>query len=888
MSEAGRKLTIRMPDNPRLRSVVVGQMHVDPGGRVMEGTPVMSLEKKRRDHIVRAPRPGRIVPLVAVGDKVEPGDPLYILHIDEAALAEAKKSKNALVPTEQAKWSSGVTPDLIRPIARGRKRPPKPKPQAGTLGGFAARWGKPVLAIALYVLACFALLPILHAFAGEASTPILAAMCAGVLAFGALIYFLYRPDQGAAPRWTVRMVAASWVGLAGAAIFYQPDVTEDITLAEATERVGDFFTIKDEALAVAEPQDVVEPPAVLASGVQYGRTLVASAPQQTAPSSILSDQPESLDDPHHVEVRAWARVNPTNDAGTPLEAAPAVPPATAGTVDRPVQAVALAAAEPRKDGDAVVLAATLADPPLAPVSDARQRMAVVPIVEGDAPVAPVAVAPTQVAQRTELRPATEALSVAELAEFSAGSLPGETRAEQDRWLAIDGVPVLAENGAPTTPPPEPSWTSDVEPSTAPVPGLPSDPVLAAVTSARPAPVSEARVKALASRTAVPARAGWLSDHGLPVLLSPGTSASVPRDAPFRGQIASLRPDRAGEPLRPRFGSNPDLLLVGTLRAGDGDWMSNQAALLGTGQTASSAVGKQPGTADAPKVALVGPDLAPGPEFAAPLVGPASLRSSRLQPAQAIPETAPLQSAAAPAEAALALGAQAGQPDAGAAPAGLELAAIPAAVPTAPIPDPGTEERLLLFVYFDDPRLESHPGVGDPWAAPVSAPVAEAVQASEVVAVKQIVQVESWCPAANDPEGALAPNPPAGFQTALLSDRIRLLEVRVEVDAARVAAYEAEIGLFGGQPAGFFHNRAPLMGALPGAPLLDDGMAYLRSLAAGIIDPNRPAIIEGGQYFDSPIALAAVLRGAGCVQAEWNGGDGPENAIGRDLDARLGG
>ena len=885
MSEAGRKLTIRMPDNPRLRSVVVGQMHVDPGGRVMAGTPVMSLAKKRRDHIVRAPRPGRILPLVAVGDKVEPGDPLYILHIDEAALAEAKKAKNALVPTEQAKWASGVTPDLIRPIARGRKRKLVEK-EPGGAGRFAARWGKPILAIALYVLACFALLPILHVFAGEASTPLLAAMCAGVLAFGALIYFLYRPDQGAAPMWTVRMVAASWVGLASLALFYQPDVTEDITLAEATERVGDFFTIKDEALAVAEPQDVVDPPAVLASGVQYGRTPAVPAPQLSAPKSVLSIHPDAWDDPHNVTVRDWGRVNPTNDAGTPVAFTLTDLAVAAGAADSIVGPVVPGLAMSQQTAEATALAAGLAEPPAAPVRDAAQMMASVPVVQGAAPRAPAAIATTRVTQRNEVAPTSDAPAETLLAERSVGSLPGEGRAAQDAWLAIDGVPVLAE-AAPTTPPDEPSWKAGADPVAAPVPATPPAPVLAAASSARLSQGGGSDTP-VAEPTAAPATAGWLSDNGVPVLLSPGAAASEPRDTPFLAQVASLRPDRAAEPLRPRFGSNPDLLLVGTLRAGDGDWMRNQAALLGGSQLGSIPLGKTPPDPNAPVVAAIGPELRPGADPGE--LGVTSLveRLAALKPAQAVPETAPLQEAATPPVGAPALGALAAQPDAAAAPVGLELAAIPAAAPTAPLPDPGTEERLLLFVYFDDPRLQTHPGVGDDWAAPVSADLATAVRASDVVAVKQIVQVESWCPAANDPDGALSANRPEGFQTALLSDRIRLLEVRVEVDAARVDAYEAEVGLFGGQPAGFFHNRAPLMGALPGAPLLDDGMAYLRSLSAGIIDPNRPSLIEGGQYFDSPIALAAVLRGAGCVRAEWNGGDGPDNAIGRDLDARLGG
>ena len=92
MSVAGRKLTIRMPDNRRLRRAEVVGIHVDPGGRVREGNPVMTVMAADGEQHIRAPRPGRAVPLVTVGDELRGGDPLFLLNLDETALSSAKST----------------------------------------------------------------------------------------------------------------------------------------------------------------------------------------------------------------------------------------------------------------------------------------------------------------------------------------------------------------------------------------------------------------------------------------------------------------------------------------------------------------------------------------------------------------------------------------------------------------------------------------------------------------------------------------------------------------------------------------------------------------------------------------------------------------------------
>ena len=117
MTETVHKLTIRMPENPRLKSADVKSLDIDPGGRVETGTPVMTLTARRRQHLVRAPKPGRVVPLVAPGDTVKGGDPLYVLNIDAEALAAMEADRRALVPMDVVNWTPPVDGDPIAPKA---------------------------------------------------------------------------------------------------------------------------------------------------------------------------------------------------------------------------------------------------------------------------------------------------------------------------------------------------------------------------------------------------------------------------------------------------------------------------------------------------------------------------------------------------------------------------------------------------------------------------------------------------------------------------------------------------------------------------------------------------------------------------------------------------
>ena len=172
----------------------------------------------------------------------------------------------------------------------------------------------------------------------------------------------------------------------------------------------------------------------------------------------------------------------------------------------------------------------------------------------------------------------------------------------------------------------------------------------------------------------------------------------------------------------------------------------------------------------------------------------------------------------------------------------------------------------MFLYFDDPRATSHPGVGDRWAPQLSPGVAEAVRSAKVEAVREVVQVSSWC----DAEGQSG----TVDKTAWLNDRIRLLQVRMAVEPTKLAALEAELPVFGDAPPGFFHNLRPLLGGGADAPVMQRAWDYLQDAGGA-----------RATYFDKPEMLSRSLTDAGCAEIAWDG-DGPANQIGRDLAVKL--
>ncbi|MEM7423045.1 MAG: hypothetical protein AAF334_04925, partial [Pseudomonadota bacterium] len=448
MGDTGRKLTIRMPDNPRLRTAEVGGIHVDPGTRAVAGTPVMTLVHRRREHVVRAPRSGRIVPLVANGDWVSGGEPLYVLKLDEAALEEANRASRIQVEADRQREAVSAEADR-EPVQVARRTSLRKEPDEPV--DFLKQWGMPIVAIALYVVACFALLPVLSALGENAGPAMTVGLVGGCIAFAGLIYNLYAPSGGRWPRRTVGTVAASWLVMSGLAIFWMPSgppddpavATDGVVIADLEPGPDGTETGGLAATAVA-PAPVTERPGVIVIAPKE-----IPAPPHAEPRFALAGDASDVV-PHGVAVRRGADMELTRRSGDALAAISQQPTASMGkNLNPPIARLALFPGQGARSegaesdsttadhGFSEIEAVPAPQPPVAGVASAD-------LVQPPIPLTPVAdtVAPDRV---LAARAVGLLLSRTRLRDGGAPELP-----ESGPIMAGAGVPVIrSEGGGPS-------------------------------------------------------------------------------------------------------------------------------------------------------------------------------------------------------------------------------------------------------------------------------------------------------------------------------------------------------------------------------------------------------------------------------------------------------
>lgn len=930
MHGAGRKLTIRMPDNPRLRGASVARLHVDPGSRVSAGSPVLSLAIRNREHMVRAPRPGQVIPLVAPDDHMVPGDPLYILNIDQKALVEANGTGRALVPAEKAIWSKGITPDLIEPIVRNRSRRSRSR-----LGRIAETWGKPGLAIVLYVLACFSVLPALGIFGQQADWPVVAGLIAGSVLFAGMIIYLCVPRTGLLARWTVRLVAASWLGVSMLAVFGPQQTGDALTFTDTRERLVNWLAPPDlmpdlmpepeagvlvtpksgpesadseggaeggvegsareaakhseikhseimgtnstktdstdgqpadidataPALPAAAPMDegsatasvttssatttsaTAARPASLdapaSSGLQRGGPLGPAKSGLCLPQSNLGEAPD-LTVPPIVRVRAWARVPPPYAAagplGTPREE-PAPRPGAALVLVVPSPSPTLLSGPVQAVQQIAIAYGPALDPP------GRKAHALIGKEVARAPLPALAPAIGAAMSRHPqlgwvLPDLVSSLPPAAAVPPSIARLQTGTSAVPALLGNLKPVPELS---APSRPPDHPAIQA-VAPGTANVvaPLLPA-------TVVEPAALSPAGG----------ARRHWLATRRVPMLVGTWLQAMPDTNLRLQRGVSAAPPRFASLSFSRSQGREPDPVAFRSVRPGADAWMMAWAQTPGAAVPPPDRAGAELPVRTERVAALLSGEGAAGLGLPAIMVAPGLALA--IPGADAATARNPVDTRSPSDWAPASLAPMPARPEPGVL-AGFGPTAPAARLPRITLPVPAFADRLVLFLYHDDPRAPAHPEVGDSWSPDLPPDLANAIRAAKVEAVREVVQVAAWCEGTTDP--------------AWLNDRIRLLQVRLSVEPAALGRLEAEMPVFGDAPPGFFHNRLPLLGGDGAAPVMARGWNYLRAAGGGDVT-----------YFDDPDAVADSLAARGCTAAAWES-EGPANEIGRVVAAKL--
>lgn len=908
MGEEGRKLTIRVPDSEQLSSAEVLSVHVPEGGHAGVGAPVMTLLARRRPHVLRAPRPGRIVPLVAPGDRVRGGDPLYVLNIDERALAQRNANARALLAVEKARWTSGGADEQAWVARRARQT------GDGRLKRLFATWWGPVLAIAFYVAACFAFLPLIGTVSGTVGTAGRLVLLAASLLLGVLMFRLYSARLTGLPRAVVGIVSIGWVAIATVAVLHRPDGADDLTLGAARDRIAGLLRNDERPVQAEPPAPVRDPMPVEGSGIQAGAPdLAAVAPAE--PRTRLSGQPAPTPDAHGIVVRAWGRQNPSMQSGEPVRYA-------GGDEAMPAQAAprVLAVAEP----EALEVPNSAGSPP--PDVPARSDLLPVDVAMTTEMTSPqTADGPVEPKGLDAVSPGGAIPAMVASAAPRATGLP----ARREPWL-LAGVPVISDDGAvapeapdaaPASPGAQVAFARGPQPALSAEPDAPG-PALAALPVAEEAPPDAAPAEAPIPKIAVrpdPSAEGVSSPPAGARQAEPGAEEVDPV-AGREGERGPRTAEGSDDEASDAGGDTPGGEELAAARSSAGTGADASAAPSDANETASeeeapveaALAAGQPGD-DGPAGAEAATQAAPADEAVAvaltrfgavasdwmagvptpgqeaPAAGSLDAadrpeRASTLAPS--VPEAGPAARGAeappmpeaglpAPLDASPGAAAADDPPPAGkgpgdepagpALPEALQLALaspsdLPSTLPTAE----ASAERRLLFLYYDDPRIDVHPRLGDQWLPALGSEAAAAIRSATVEAVREVVEVTDWC---------------SNGEPAALSDRIRLVEVRLTVDPEALGRVEAELPVLAGAPPALFHNRAPLLGGDADAPLMRRALDFL-----GIADEGSADV----RYFDSPAALTRALGAAGCRRVEWNGGEGPANEIGHAVERRLDG
>ena len=98
------ELTIKMPEHDDSGWIIVAGVHVDPGGSVREGYPVVTVATHVEEQHIRAPHGGIVTPLVEVGELVQSGDSLFTLQVTDGVPAFSAE--------EAAQWEQGEVPPV--------------------------------------------------------------------------------------------------------------------------------------------------------------------------------------------------------------------------------------------------------------------------------------------------------------------------------------------------------------------------------------------------------------------------------------------------------------------------------------------------------------------------------------------------------------------------------------------------------------------------------------------------------------------------------------------------------------------------------------------------------------------------------------------------------
>lgn len=238
MSESVRKLTVKMPWSRQLQRAEVLEVHQRPGNWVGSDDPVLTFVTQEGRQTVRSVHPGRVVPLVAPGDPLTGGDPLYVLR------REPVRARPRLAP----RTNEGAPQKARRPFgAAWRARWER-----------FGHWAWFVLAVGAYALAARLLIPQLQIVLGSEGPSAWTWILAASIGAGITLFGLLATRSALWPRRMTWGLAACWAALSVVAL---SDLTERMDLPIALRSIEPSSVAENrpeqtpEAVASLSPQD---------------------------------------------------------------------------------------------------------------------------------------------------------------------------------------------------------------------------------------------------------------------------------------------------------------------------------------------------------------------------------------------------------------------------------------------------------------------------------------------------------------------------------------------------------------------------------------------------------------------------------------------------------
>lgn len=229
MTGTDDKQIVTMPRRGGLGSVELVEVHVRPGAWIAQDTPVFSVLADQGRVKISSTEAGRVLPLLAVGDKVLPGDPLYSLRPNDKTDLQPAPDPHSAPEADKRK----LPPFLLR------------------TRNWVRRWAWVVLALGVYLAAARWILPQASGFLPSLSAWSWLGLFIALVAIGYGGFHLLARRGGASGPFLGHSFAAAWAILVMGGVYLQAGGVKPLVQPLVQDVVAGSRTVAGQIATVA-------------------------------------------------------------------------------------------------------------------------------------------------------------------------------------------------------------------------------------------------------------------------------------------------------------------------------------------------------------------------------------------------------------------------------------------------------------------------------------------------------------------------------------------------------------------------------------------------------------------------------------------------------------